>query len=97
VTTHFFCRGLPRHHCLSEDHRPLLHDGPVDDNLDQDLWTAIRRTPWNYPNDKIQVQEAFNAARQVVLICGRDPSITSVSHMDELDARVASAVFLDVL
>jgi hypothetical protein len=75
----------------------LLHDGPVDDNLDQDLWTAIRRTPWNYPNDKIQVQEAFNAARQVVLICGRDPSITSVSHMDELDARVASAVFLDVL
>jgi hypothetical protein len=92
ATTYFSCQGchglIPYPRILA--HSCMMASGPLHDDLGvEELWTAIRRTPWNHTGDKIQLHElAFNAARQIVLVCGKDPAVVTVSQMDELDARV---------
>jgi hypothetical protein len=95
ATTYFDCKrcsGLilyPRilaHSCMtiSDTTRSALQ---VDVDTEE-LWRALLYSPWNHTGDKLRLhKQAFNAAREVVLATGNDPSVTTASQMDQLDAR----------
>jgi hypothetical protein len=95
ATTYFTCNeclGLilyPRilaHTCMTSDTKRSASQ--VDLNVDE-LWNVVRSSPWNHIGDKVRLHEdAFNAARLVVLACGKDPAVTTAAQMDQLDARV---------
>jgi hypothetical protein len=92
ATTYFNCQTCqctilyPRilaHSCMTAQMKI-----DADSNL-KELWGAMRRMPWNYTGDKVRLhKEAYDAAHQIVLTCGKDPAATTASEMDELDVRV---------
>jgi len=100
ATTYFGCKqcsGLilyPRilaHSCMTFSG---MTRSTLQADLDtEELWRALIYSPWNHTGDKLRLhEEAFNAAREVVLAAGNDPLVTTASQMDQLDARFSCQV-----
>jgi hypothetical protein len=61
------------------------------------LCRNIDDEPWNFAGDRVSVDEQGKiAANLVVRSCGLDPSTTSASEMDDLDARFECTVCSNV-